>query len=243
MNDATLPRPADPGAASDRPSTPESANLPAPVENPRDVKIFTWAVVILGIAILAGLSVLVARTRLAEVRAGETFPTKSRSLIGFRLTDRTGRPVNRTELSGKYVVVNFVFTSCSLPCLEVNRQMAEIQRQVADQPEVLLVSLSLDPRTDSPPVLAKFADRFGADTNRWLFLTGEKDEMYGLLGASFLDPAPPGIADLLPGGFDHTDQIALVDPAGKVRRYFDGLRAGAAPAVLKAIEELRKERR
>lgn len=241
MSEPTVPRAelAPVGAISGR--AVGSPTSTAPAEVSADVRIFTWIVAVLGLAILAVISVVIARTRLSEVRAGEQAPARARQLVDFQLTDRSGKPVNREELRGKFVIANFVFTSCSLPCLEVNRQMAEIQRQLGDRSDVQLVSFSVDPRTDTPPVLSRFADRFGADPRRWLFLTGEKDTMYRLLGTSFLDPAPAGFADLLPGGFDHTDQIALVDPQGRVRRYFDGLRSGAAAAVLRTIEELRKE--
>lgn len=241
MSEPIVPRAelAPAGAASA--DAKHATTAPVAAESSADVRIFTWVVAALGLAILAVISVVIARTRLSEVRAGEQAPARARHLVDFQLTDRSGKPVSRGELQGKFVVANFVFTSCSLPCLEVNRQMAEIQRQLGERTDVQLVSFSVDPRTDTPPVLSRFADRFGADPRRWLFLTGEKDTMYRLLGTSFLDPAPPGFADLSPGGFDHTDQIALVDPQGRVRRYFDGLRSGAAAAVLRAIDELKKE--
>ena len=101
-------------------------------------------------------------------------PDKPRQLENFSLTDRTGRTVTRRELDGKILAVSFLFTSCSLTCPEVSRHMAEIQRLTADQPDVRLLSLTVDPRTDTPPVLARWGARFDADTNRWWLLTGDK---------------------------------------------------------------------
>ena len=101
-------------------------------------------------------------------------PDHPRQLVDFSLTDRTGRTVTRAELDGKILVVDFLFTSCSLTCPEVNRRMAEIQQLTTNQPDVRLVSLTVDPRTDTPAELMKFGERFGADTNRWLLLTGDK---------------------------------------------------------------------
>ena len=107
-------------------------------------------------------------------------PDHPRHLVEFKLTDRSGRSVTQADLTGKFLVVNFVFTSCSLSCRAVNDRMEEIQRLVAGVNDVRLVSLTVDPRSDTPSVLARFADGYYADTNRWLFLTGDKAELYRL---------------------------------------------------------------
>lgn len=161
-----------------------------------------------------------------------------RHLIDFTLTDRTGRIVTRADLTNQFLIVNCVFTSCSLSCRAVNDRMAEIQRLVADQSDVRLVSLTVDPRTDTPPVLARFADSYGADPNRWLFLTGEKSGLYRLLQTSFVTPARELIG-VVPGGFADTDRLFLVDPRGEVRGTFDGLKPTTPPVVLAALARLR----
>ncbi len=97
-----------------------------------------------------------------------------RQLVNFSLTDRTGRNVTRSELDGKILVVDFLYTGCSLTCPVVNRCMAQIQQLTTNEPNVKLVSLTVDPRDDTVEALTKYGERFGADTNRWLLLTGEK---------------------------------------------------------------------
>ncbi len=162
-----------------------------------------------------------------------------RQLVAFNLTDRSGRSVTQAELAGRILVVNFVFTSCLLSCRAVNDRMEEIQRLVADWADVQLLSLTVDPRTDTPSVLAKFADSFHADTNRWLFLTGNKPELYDLIETSFI-PKSPELEDLIPGGFTNTDRIMLVDQKGSVFASFNGLNRGVVSDVLTQIEKLRK---
>ncbi len=174
-----------------------------------------------------------------ETTAAPAQPDRPRQLIPFTLTDRTGRSITEAELAGKFVVVNFAFTSCSLSCRAVNDRMADIQRLVADVPDVKLVSLSVDPATDTPAVLAKFADSLGADTNRWLFLTGEKDGLYRLIETSFMSRSPELIG-LVPGGFAHTDRIMLVDPRGDVCASFNGLSRSVATNVLAEIGKRRR---
>lgn len=166
-------------------------------------------------------------------------PDRPRALLDFQLTDSSGRVVSNRDLAGKFCVVNFVFTSCSVSCLQVSRHMAQIQRLLADDDDVRLVSLSVDPRTDTPPVLARFAARLEADTNRWWFLTGDKDVLYPLIEASFLPRDASGGYQPMPGGFLHADRIALVDRQGRVRAYFEGMRPGTPAAVLAALSRLR----
>jgi protein SCO1 len=159
--------------------------------------------------------------------------------VDFQLVDTANQPVTRADLAGRFVVVNFVFTSCSLSCRGVNHQMAAIQKRVARMPDVQLLSLTVDPRSDTPEALADFGREFGADTNRWRFLTGGKPELYGLIQSSFIAQSPDFVG-IIPGGFMHTDRIMLVDPEGNVCASFNGLRADAAELVLDEINRRRQ---
>jgi len=115
------------------------------------------------------------------------------------------------------------------------------RRLVAGQDDVRLVSLTVDPRTDTPPVLAEFGIKFGADTNRWFLLTGDKDPLYELIETSFLQREPLTADNLMPGGFVGVERIALVDPAGNVRRYFDGMKKTTPKALVEVLNQLRSE--
>lgn len=170
-----------------------------------------------------------------------TIPESPRHLIDFALTDRTGRAVTRAELTNQFLVVNFVFTSCSVSCLQVNRHMARIQEMVAGQNDVRLVSFTVDPRTDTPSVLAKFANQFGADTNRWFLLTGDKTQLYSVIETSFLGRSADPAYSAMPGGFMHSDWIALVDPRGQVRAFFDGMQTATPRQVTNTIAQLRAD--
>jgi protein SCO1/2 len=150
--------------------------------------------------------------------------------------------VTRAELDGKILEVSFLFTGCAATCPEVSQRMAEIQRLTADQPDVRLMSLTVDPRTDTPPVLAKWGARFGADTNRWLLLTGSKATLQGLIGASFLATDIGDPFNSMPCNFVGTERIAVVDKHGRLRIFFNGLRAETPAAVVAEIERLRREK-
>ena len=198
--------------------------------------------IVVALAIVAGAGSWVAVYALSHHEKLQSLPVDHpRRLVDFSLTDRTGRTVTRADLNGKILVVSFLFTSCSLTCPEVSRRMAEIQRLTATNADVRLVSLTVDPRSDTPPVLAKWGARFGADTNRWLFLTGEKTVLHGLIAKSFLSQDNGDSFNSMPGNFTGTERIAIVDQHGKTRIYFDGLRPETAAAVAAEIAQLRGE--
>jgi cytochrome oxidase Cu insertion factor (SCO1/SenC/PrrC family) len=199
------------------------------------------SVLALGLLLAGGAAAIALFTGQTKplVAASVSLPDHPRELVAFSLTERSGRTVTHTELAGKFLVVNFVFTGCSLSCRVVNDRMAEIQRLVAGTPDVQLVSLTVDPRSDSPAALTKFAAGYGADSNRWLFLTGETADVYRLIETSFI-PRSPELASLIPGGFTNTDRILLVDSKGTVCTSFNGLNPNVARLVTAEIERHRK---
>jgi cytochrome oxidase Cu insertion factor (SCO1/SenC/PrrC family) len=170
-------------------------------------------------------------------------PDKARQLPNFALTNATGGTVTRAEFKGKILVVSFLLTSCSLTCPEVTKHMTEIQGLTASQPDVRLVSLTVDPRDDTVATLAKYGEKYGADTNRWLFLTGEKTVLYNVISTSFLDQDLNDPFVYMPGNFSHTDRVAVVDSHGRTQAYFDGLREDVAASVMAEINRLRKQDR
>ncbi|MGC3956621.1 MAG: SCO family protein [Verrucomicrobiota bacterium] len=119
--------------------------------------------------------------------------------------------------------------------------MAEVQRLTAGHDDVRLLSLTVDPRTDTPPVLAEFGGKFGADSNRWHLLTGDKKSIYELIETSFLKRDPQHQTSPMPGGFQDVDRIAVVDRSGNVRRYFDGMRNTTPATIVKFLDEIRME--
>jgi len=98
----------------------------------------------------------------------------------FALTERGGRQVTRADLRGKVWIVDFFYTECPDTCPLQSANMARLQDALAQEPDVRLVSISVDPEHDTPDVLAAYATRYEADPNRWLFLTGAKDAIYRL---------------------------------------------------------------
>ena len=206
-----------------------------------DEKLFL--VIVLALAAIAGVGSWFAAGALRRHDANHFIaPDQPRQLEDFSLTAENGNTVTRADVRGKILAVSFLFTSCSLTCPEVSKRMAEIQRLTTADEDVRLLSLTVDPRTDTPAVLMKWGARFGAETNRWFLLTGDKMQLHQLIGTSFLATETNNPFNSMPGNFAGTERIAVVDKRGNVHAFFDGLRAETPAAVAEEIEKLRKEK-
>jgi len=219
----------------------DALNQPAdapPAKTPLDLKLFYGFVTVL----LVGMVALLILWRPGSAKPIKSQPPDQRRQLGaFAFTDQTGRTVTQAEVAGKFTVVNFIHTSCSISCLQVNQRMAEVQRLTAGADDVRLLSFTVDPRTDTPPVLAEFGQKFGAEAERWSLLTGNKTELYALIETSFLKREPEAGSTTMPGGFHDVDRIAVVDRSGQVRRYFDGMRSETPAAIVRLLNELKAE--
>jgi protein SCO1/2 len=142
------------------------------------------------------------------------------TLPPFSLTERSGRAVTADDLRGQVWVAAFVFTRCPDVCPALTARMAGLRAPLATVPgNVRLVSLSVDPLHDTPPVLRDYADRHGAGPD-WWFLTGPRDAVVALLRdgfrVAFADDGPPSAP------ITHSDRFVLVDRRLQVRGYYHG---------------------
>lgn len=145
------------------------------------------------------------------------------SLPAFALTERSGRRAELRDLAGQPFVLDFVFTTCTGPCPAMSRNMRTLQDVLASS-RARLVSFSVDPPRDTPEVLTKYAEGFGADPARWWFLTGDEAEIARVAAAIAL-PMQRAPADEAVTGMQvaHATRFVVVDARGVVRGMYDGL--------------------
>jgi cytochrome oxidase Cu insertion factor (SCO1/SenC/PrrC family) len=148
-----------------------------------------WGVLIL---VLVGVSALgmwsfIRQQLLTPLMLARTAPRLPvyGALPDFALVERSGRPVRRSDLKGKIWVASFIFTNCADECPLMTAEMARLQAEVAAVEDMRLVSITVDPERDTPAVLSQYAERFTADPERWLFLTGDKEAIYRLAKEGF----------------------------------------------------------
>lgn len=93
--------------------------------------------------------------------------------------DQNGRKLRfyTDVLRGKTVLISMFYTSCTDACPLVNQMLAQVQDELGDRvgDDIVLISISVDPDTDTPDVIAKYAERFEPRDNGWYFLTGAPD--------------------------------------------------------------------
>jgi len=107
------------------------------------------------------------------------------ALPDFSLIERDRRRVTRADLVGKVWVANFIYTRCTDTCPLQSARMAALQGDFPGAQDLRFLSISVDPRRDTPAVLAKYAARYEADPGRWWFLTGDKTVIYALIQEGF----------------------------------------------------------
>jgi protein SCO1/2 len=107
------------------------------------------------------------------------------ALPDFSLIERTQRRVTRADLLGTVWVANFIYTHCTDTCPLQSARMATLQRDFRGEQGLRFLSITVDPKRDTPAVLAKYAAQFDADRDRWLFLTGDKPAIYALIQEGF----------------------------------------------------------
>jgi len=126
----------------------------------------------------------------------------------FTLTSERGEPFSSEALKGQVWLADFIFTNCPGPCLRMSAQMKKFQSQAR------LVSFTVDPQRDTPPVLAAYARRYQADPSRWTFLTGPLDQL------NYLSRTVFKIGDI-EADLTHSTRLILVDRQMRIRGFFD----------------------
>ncbi|MBL7900877.1 MAG: SCO family protein [Bacteroidia bacterium] len=128
------------------------------------------------------------------------------------LTDQNGKTFHLKDLDADIIVANIFFATCENVCPEMNNQVQTVAGQFRKFPKVRFVSISIDPITDSVPVLKKYAQRFNADSLKWQMCTGSKSEIYDWVHHDLLLANEQKNAD-----FIHDDKIVLIDRNRHIR--------------------------
>ena len=130
-----------------------------------------------------------------------------------------GTPTSTADLRGEVVIYDFIFTRCGATCPMMTRAMKKLTGEFDADEQIRFASVSVDPAHDTPAVLSEYAAKHRED-RRWVFLTGERDDIIGLSVDGFkLAAGEPGegLEPIL-----HSTKFILVDRDGQIRAYYDG---------------------
>lgn len=146
----------------------------------------------------------------------------------FELTERSGKPFRSSDMKGKVWVASFFFATCQGSCSRLNANIKSLA-DIPDVQDATWVSITVDPATDTLPVLNEYADRFGADPERWLFCRGDfgyvkrlADDVLRVGGVSYKS---------------HNDYAVVVDKYGKVAGMFNATSTSDSKKGLEVIKK------
>lgn len=138
----------------------------------------------------------------------------------FEFTDQLGNKVTQNNFNDKIYVADYFFTTCKSICPVMKVSMKNIYDAYKDNAEVMFLSHTVDPETDSTEALAAYAASLNIDNNKWKFVTGNKKDLYDAARKFYMLDAEQG--DGGPEDFIHTQNFALIDKEKRIRGYYDG---------------------
>lgn len=164
---------------------------------------------------------------------------KYHKVADFELYNQNGDTITQDFYKDKIYVADFFFTTCITICPIMTDHMIQIQEKIKNDPEVLLLSHTVFPKTDSVAVLKKYATEKGVDDSKWNLVTGDKKHIYELARKSYLASKTDG--DGGPYDMVHTENFVLVDKDKRIRGFYDGTDAEAIENLMADIQILKAE--
>lgn len=163
---------------------------------------------------------------------------KYHTIADFSLINQNGETVTQADYDNKIYVADFFFTTCQTICPIMTDHMLKIQKALAHDDSILLLSHTVTPEIDSVAQLKKYAMEKGVDDKKWNLVTGERREIYDLARKSYLvaKDNPYEEFDLI-----HTENFVLVDKKKRIRGFYDGTDPEAIEELLEDIEILKQE--
>ncbi len=159
----------------------------------------------------------------------------------FVLINQDGKQITEKDVAGKVYVAEYFFTTCKGICPDMNNNMKLVYEAFKNEPDLLILSHTSDPETDTPEQLKKYADSMGVNTSKWIFLTGRKDSLYNIARVSYMIDDPQNNLKSIDDQFIHSQFWALVDRNGNViKEAYDGLKKSEVEKLIKDARKLLK---
>ena len=164
---------------------------------------------------------------------------KYHTIADFSLINQNGDTITQDDYKDKIYVADFIFTTCQTICPIMTNHMAEIQKKIMDDDDVMLLSHSVTPEIDSVEQLKRYAKEKGVVDSKWNLVTGDKKQIYELARKSYMAVKTVGNGDKY--DMIHTENFMLIDKKRQIRGYYDGTKPEEIDRLLKDIKILKKE--
>jgi protein SCO1 len=170
------------------------------------------------------------------VEGGDTVYHK---ISNFRFVNQDSAIVTQETFKGKIYVADFFFTSCRTICPIMKTQMHRVYDSMKNDPDVLILSHTIDPKYDTVGLLRDFADKLGVESSKWHFVTGDQDSIYNIAQKSYFATAMEDKSE--PDGFIHSGAFLLIDKDRRIRGKYDGTIEEDVNRLMADIARLKKE--
>jgi protein SCO1/2 len=157
----------------------------------------------------------------------------------FKFVDQDSALITNGTFKNKIYVADFFFTSCRTICPIMKTQMLRVYDSTKNDPNVLILSHTIDPEYDTVGLLHDFANRLGVESSKWHFVTGVKDSIYNVAQKSYFSTAMEDKTE--PDGFIHSGAFLLIDKDQRIRGKYDGTKEDDVNRLLADISKLEKE--
>ncbi len=175
-------------------------------------------------------------TKQTIVNGKEITDTIYHTIPDFKFINQNGDTITQNFITNKFFVADFFFTTCPTICPKMMFNMQQINVVTEKTPDFVIISHTVNPKHDSVPVLAKYAQLVHADAKKWALVTGSKKDIYdmGIDGYKLAVDEDPRA----PGGFLHSELFVLVDKQKRIRGYYDGTDSAAVNKLMRDIKML-----
>ena len=163
------------------------------------------------------------------------------SIPDFEFINQDGDTITQEFFKDKIYITDFFFTSCPTICPVMKTQMLRIYEKFKENPELGILSHTIDPRHDSVSVLKSYKQDLGIDSKQWQFVTGEQEKIYEIAQKSYMVSAMEDKEAVEEGGFVHSGAFVLVDKNRNIRGVYDGTKEKEVNKLIKDIELLLKK--
>ena len=165
--------------------------------------------------------------------------TMHHRIADFKFINQDSNWVTNETFSGKVYVADFFFTTCPTICPRMKAQMIRVYEAFKNESHVMILSHTIDPTHDTVAVLKDFAEKLGAASNKWHFVTGDKSDIYEIGQSSYIVTSAED--ENAPGGYLHSGHFVLVDKNRHIRGMYDGTNPDQVTLLIEDIKLLIQE--
>jgi protein SCO1/2 len=155
-----------------------------------------------------------------QKNTAKTGDTLFHTVKPFCFVNQYNEKTTEETVKNKIYVTDFFFTTCQSICPIMSTELERVYKQFANRKDVLILSHTVSPEEDSVNVLMNYAKLHGVKNKQWLFLTGDKKQLYDMARKGYLLNSEKGNGD--EDDFIHTQNFALVDKEKHIRGFYEG---------------------